>query len=95
MRPLGLLCLVVLTLAGGSGGGEGENARTEAPTAPSVGGGGGPVIIGQGACSLVVIIQGNRTEVRGDVGSTVNAGGITIIFGPNCSSTVLPSEPPG
>ena len=73
--------------------GDDTSPQSSAPTTPNVGTG-GDVVFGQGPCSLIIIIQGNPTVVRADRGSTVTTGGVTIVFGPDCSSIVTPAKSP-
>ena len=91
-RIIAFLVLPLLLVAGCNSRGDNAEPQSSAPTTPSVGGD-GPVTIGQGPCSLVVVIQGNPTLIRADRGSSVSTGGITIVFGPDCSSEVTTKGP--
>ncbi len=92
-KLLGLLVALTLAVVGCTGGGDGDQPQSTAPTTPSLGG--GDTTFNQGPCSLVIIVQGNPTIIRGDRGATISVGGLTIVFGPDCSSTVTTTNKPG
>ena len=91
MKIVTFLVLCV-ALAAGCGSGDSASPQSSAPTTPTITGG-GDVTIGQGPCSLIIVIQGNPTLIRADRNATVSTGGVTIIFGPDCSSVVTTTPP--
>jgi hypothetical protein len=61
------------------------------PTTPTASGN----TVGQGDCSLTIIILGGSTVIRGEPGASIVVGGVTINFNPDCSSTVVTTTETG